>query len=214
MAKIGYARVSTQKQDLSEQLAALKNFGCEKIFSGKFSGNVSNELEQFDDYTCTLLATSKQNQTQLNKMLNYIREGDIVVVTRIDRLGRSLNQCLKVFDVLRRKNVGFIALEQGIDTTKRFDPMTMAMIHLLGVFAELERSFIVERTQEGKKAKIAAGDLKAKGGRPPKVTAIIKSKIMLDFEKGLSLSQVCKKYNLSRSTVSNLKIEYRSLNND
>lgn len=199
MAKIGYARVSTRKQDLTEQLTALKNSGCEKIFSGKFSGNVSNDLDP---------------QTQLSKMLNYIREGDLVVVTRLDRLGRSLNQCLKVFDVLRRKNVGFIALEQGIDTTKRFDPMTMAMIHLLGVFAELERSFIVERTQEGKKAKIAAGDLKAKGGRPPKVTAIIKSKIMLDFEKGLSLSQVCKKYNLSRSTVSNLKIEYRSLNNE
>ena len=92
--------------------------------------------------------------------------------------------------------------------------MAMAMIHLLGLFAELERSFIVERTQEGKRAKIAAGNLKAKGGRPRKVTPVIKSKIMLDFEKGVSLSQVCKKYTLSRSTVANLKSEYRSLNNE
>lgn len=86
----------------------------------------------------------------------------------------------------------------------------MTMIYLLGVFAELERSFIVERTQEGKKAKIAADDLKAKGGRPPKMTAIIKSKIMLDLKKGLSLSQVCKKYALSKSTATNSKSEYRS----
>lgn len=208
MAKIGYARVSTQTQDLSEQLTALRKFGCEKIFSGKFSGKDQNEdLE-------TILTRVKQNKVQLDNMLNYIREGDVVVVTKVDRLGRSLSQFMKVFEALRQKNVGFIALDQGIDTTKRSDPMAMAMIHLLGLFAELERSFIVERTQEGKRAKIAAGNLQAKGGRPRKVTAMIKSKIMLDFEKGASLSQVCKKYTLSRSTVANLKSEYRSLNNE
>ena len=92
--------------------------------------------------------------------------------------------------------------------------MGTALIQLLGIFAELERNFIVERTQEGKRVKIAAGNLEAKGGRPRKVTPVIKSKIMLDFEKGASLSQVCKKYTLSRSTVANLKSEYRSLNNE
>lgn len=209
MAKIGYARVSTQAQDLSEQLTALRKFGCEKIFSGKFSGKALDE-EDLE----TILTRVKQNKVQLDKMLNYIREGDVVVVTKVDRLGRSLSQFMKVFEALRQKNVGFIALDQGIDTTKRSDPMAIAMIHLLGLFAELERSFIVERTQEGKRAKIAAGNLQAKGGRPRKVTAMIKSKIMLDFEKGASLSQVCKKYTLSRSTVANLKSEYRSLNNE
>lgn len=206
MEKIGYARVSTSTQDLTEQLTGLKRFGCKKIFSGKFSGKPQNESEPYD-YAEDVIATGKRNREQLEKMLNYIREGDVVVVTRVDRLGRSLSQFMKVFDVLRKKNVGFIALEQGIDTTKRSDPMAMAMIHLLGLFAELERSFIIERTQEGKRAKIAAGDLKAKGGRPPKVTPVIKSKIMLEFKKGLSLSQVSKKYALSRSTVANLKSE-------
>ncbi|MFW9274174.1 recombinase family protein, partial [Glaesserella parasuis] len=97
---------------------------------------------------------------------NYIREGDTVVVTKLDRLGRSLSQCLKVLDILTVNKIGFIALNQGIDTTKRKDPMAMAMIHLLGLFAELERNFIVERTQGGKLAKIESGDLKAIGGRP------------------------------------------------
>ena len=74
MAKIGYARVSTTKQDLSEQITALKKFGCEKIFSGKFSGK-DEDLE-------TILTRVKQNKVQLDKMLNYVREGDIVVVTK------------------------------------------------------------------------------------------------------------------------------------
>lgn len=78
MAKIGYARVSTLKQDLNEQIAELEKFGCTKIFSGKHSGK------------------SEQNEEQLNELLNYIREEDVVVVTKLDRLGRSLSQCLKV----------------------------------------------------------------------------------------------------------------------
>lgn len=204
MAKIGYARVSTQAQDLSEQLIALENFGCEKIFSGKFSGKAINEQESF-------LTSRKQNQAQLDKMLGYIREGDIVVVTKVDRLGRSLSQFMKVFDELRRKNIGFIALDQGIDTTKRSDPMAMAMIHLLGLFAELERSFIVERTSEGKRAKIAAGNLQAKGGRPPKVTPAIRQKIMKDFQSGLSILDVATRYNLSKATSAKLKGEYRKI---
>ncbi|WP_105892136.1 recombinase family protein [Haemophilus influenzae] len=200
MAKIGYARVSTQTQDLSEQLTALEKFGCEKIFSGKFSGKVSAE-EDLD----TILSRNKENQAQLDKMLNYIREGDVVVVTKVDRLGRSLSQFMKVFESLRRKNVGFLALDQGIDTTKRSDPMAMAMIHLLGLFAELERSFIVDRTQEGKRAKIAAGNLKAKGGRQPKVTDKIRKKIYADFKAGDSISTVMKRYDLSKSTVARIK---------
>lgn len=149
MAKIGYVRVSTQTQDLSEQLTALRKFGCEKIFSGKFSGKALDS-EELD----TVLTRIKQNQAQLDKMLNFIREGDVVVVTKVDRLGRSLGQFMKVFEVLRRKKVGFIALDQGIDTTKRSDPMAMAMIHLLGLFAELERSFIVSVLKRGKEPKL------------------------------------------------------------
>ena len=199
MAKIGYARVSTTKQDLSEQIAALKKFGCEKIFSGKFSGKDQDEdLE-------TILTRVKQNKVQLDKMLNYVREGDIVVVTKIDRLGRSLIQCLKTLDYFKQNKIGFVALDQGIDTTKRKDPMAMAMIHLLGLFAELERNFIVERTQGGKLAKIESGDLKAIGGRPKKLSEKAEEKLVKGILKGGSINELAKKYEVSRATISRYK---------
>lgn len=197
MAKIGYARVSTTKQDLSEQITALKKFGCEKIFSGKFSGK-DEDLE-------TILTRVKQNKVQLDKMLNYVREGDIVVVTKIDRLGRSLIQCLKTLDYFKQNKIGFVALDQGIDTTKRKDPMAMAMIHLLGLFAELERNFIVERTQGGKLAKIESGDLKAIGGRPKKLSEKAEEKLVKDILKGGSINELAKKYEVSRATISRYK---------
>ena len=197
MAKIGYARVSTTKQDLSEQITALKKFGCEKIFSGKFSGK-DEDLE-------TILTRVKQNKVQLDKMLNYVREGDIVVVTKIDRLGRSLIQCLKTLDYFKQNKIGFVALDQGIDTTKRKDPMAMAMIHLLGLFAELERNFIVERTQGGKLAKIESGDLKAIGGRPKKLSEKMEERLAKDIKKKLSINELSKKYEVSRATISRYK---------
>lgn len=197
MAKIGYARVSTTKQDLSEQITALKKFGCEKIFSGKFSGK-DEDLE-------TILIRVKQNKVQLDKMLNYVREGDIVVVTKIDRLGRSLIQCLKTLDYFKQNKIGFVALDQGIDTTKRKDPMAMAMIHLLGLFAELERNFIVERTQGGKLAKVESGDLKAIGGRPKKLSEKAEEKLVKDILKGGSINELAKKYEVSRATISRYK---------
>ena len=201
MAKIGYARVSTTKQDLSEQITALKKFGCEKIFFGKFSGKDKDEDEDLE----TILTRVKQNKVQLDKMLNYVREGDIVVVTKIDRLGRSLIQCLKTLDYFKQNKIGFVALDQGIDTTKRKDPMAMAMIHLLGLFAELERNFIVERTQGGKLAKIESGDLKAIGGRPKKLSEKAEEKLVKDILKGGSINELAKKYEVSRATISRYK---------
>lgn len=187
MTKVGYARVSTLKQDLNEQIAELEKFGCTKIFSGKHSGK------------------SEQNEEQLNELLNYIREGDVVVVTKLDRLGRSLSQCLKVLDMLRENKIGFIALNQGIDTTKRKDPMAMAMIHLLGLFAELERNFIVDRTQGGKLAKIESGDLKAIGGRPKTLSKEVEKRLLKDIKKGYSLTKLAEKYSVSRATISRYK---------
>lgn len=187
MAKVGYARVSTLKQDLNEQITELEKFGCKKIFSGKHSGK------------------PKQNEEQLNELLNYIREGDIVVVTKLDRLGRSLSQCLKVLDVLTENNIGFIALNQGIDTTKHKDPMAMAMIHLLGLFAELERNFIVERTQGGKLAKIESGELKAIGGRPKILSEKDEKRLVKDIKNGDSLTKLSQRYEVSRATVSRYK---------
>lgn len=187
MAKIGYARVSTLKQDLNEQISELEKFGCKKIFSGKHSGK------------------AEKNKEQLNELLNYIREGDTLVVTKLDRLGRSLSQCLKMLDFLLENKIGFIALNQSIDTTKRKDPMAMAMIHLLGLFAELERNFIVERTQGGKLAKVESGDLKAIGGRPKKLSEKIEERLVKDIKNKLSINELSKKYEVSRATISRYK---------
>lgn len=192
MAKIGYARVSTQGQNLKEQLSELEKYGCEKIFSGKHSGK------------------AKENQQQLNELLNYIREGDVVIVTKLDRLGRSLSQCLKVLDFFKEKNIGFIALHQGIDTTIKNNPMATAMIHLLGLFAELERNFIVDRTKSGKQAKLLAGEINALGGRPKKLTAEMEKKLINDFQKGISISEAARKYDISRATVSRYKLKAKN----
>ena len=181
MALVGYARVSSIQQDLTEQIEALKAFGCEKIFSGKHSGK------------------AKDNQEQLNKMLDYIREGDTVVVTKVDRLGRSLNQVLNVLEEFKQQNIGFVAIQQNVDTRKQSDPLAMAMIQLLGIFAELERSFIVERTQEGIRAKREAGE--KCGGRPAALSESKLKQFKADAESGLSLSVLGHKYKISRATA-------------
>ena len=190
MAKIGFARVSTLQQDLNEQIRILQEYGCKKIFSGKHSG------------------VSIKNKEQLDELLNYIREGDVVVVTKLDRLGRSLTQCLNTLELFKKRKVGFIAIQQGINTQIQDNPMGTALIQLFGIFAELERNFIVERTQEGKRAKLAAGQKNALGGRPPKVTDKLRREIYKDFEKGLSINIATQKYNLSRATIARLKGDF------
>ena len=189
MALIGYARVSSVQQNLDEQIDALKNYGCEKIFAGKHSGK------------------AKENQEQLDKMLDYVREGDTVVVTKIDRLGRSLSQVLNVLEEFRKENIGFVAIQQGIDTTKKNDALSTAMIHLLGLFAELERSFIVERTQEGIRLKKERGE--KCGGRPAALNDDKKKKLIEDIKKGSSLNELAFKYKISKSTVQRIKEEIR-----
>ncbi len=194
MTKVGFARVSTQQQDLSEQIRALEEYGCKKIFSGKHSGK------------------AEKNKEQLDELLNYIREGDVVVVTKLDRLGRSLSQCLSILEQFKKQNIGFVAIHQGIDTRMQDNPMGMALIQLLGIFAELERNFIIERIQEGKRVKLAAGNSNALGGRPRKVTDTVRKKIYKDFSSGFSIRDAVDKYGLSRATIARLKGEFNRLN--
>lgn len=110
-----------------------------------------------------------------------------------------------MLDFLLENKIGFIALNQSIDSTKSKDPMAMAMIHLLGLFAELERNFIVERTQGGKLAKVESGDLKAIGGRPKKLSEKIEERLVKDIKKKLSINELSKKYEVSRATISRYK---------
>ncbi len=179
MALIGYARVSTNAQDLTTQVEQLKSAGCKKIFEGKNSGK------------------KESNAARLKELLSYVREGDTVMVTKLDRFGRSLVQVLSVLDELKGRKIDFKTLDGIIDTTKRNDPISIAMIQLLGLFSELERNFIVVRTQEGKLAKGKA----AIGGRPQKLTGEALAKFKQDVLAKKSLSKLSQKYDISISTA-------------
>ena len=180
MALVGFARVSTQAQDLTDQLTRLEVYGCTTMFSGKHSGKADT------------------NKEALEELIKYVRESDTVVVTKLDRLGRSLSQVLTVLDKLKAKGVNLIALDQNIDTSND-DPMNTAMVQLLGMFAEMERNFIVTRTTEGK---IASGNY---GGRKPKLTLEQKEKIKQELAGGENKTQLAKRYKVSRATILNIE---------
>lgn len=179
MALIGFARVSTQQQDLYIQLDKLNAYGCIKIFQGKRSG------------------TADFNKEALEALLEYVRSGDTVVVTKLDRLGRSLSQVLNTLDTLNRRNVQLIAIDQAINTAND-DPMNTAMIQLLGMFAEMERNFIVSRTSEGK---ALSGNY---GGRKPKLSKMQCDEIVKKLALGQSKLALSKEYNVSRATILNI----------
>lgn len=127
--KIGYARVSSNNQDLELQKDALLKFGCDKLFSESVSGK-------------------NNNRTQLIEMINSLREKDIVVVYKIDRIARSLKGLIEIIELLNYKSVELISLDSGdkVDTTS---PMGKAFFQIAGVFAELERGMINARTKAG-----------------------------------------------------------------
>jgi DNA invertase Pin-like site-specific DNA recombinase len=178
--RIGFARVSTVEQDLTIQIQKLKAYGCSRIFQGKHSGK------------------EDANKEALEGLLDYVRAGDTVVVTKIDRFGRSLSQVLNTIDRLSKKRVNLVAVEQGVDTANN-DPMSKAMIQLLGMFAEMERNFIVSRTQEGK---IASGNF---GGRKPKLDTAARGVIKRRLAGGDSKLKLSKEFGVSRTTILNIE---------
>lgn len=177
--KVGFARVSTKEQELSLQLKQLKNFGCEKIFHGKHSG------------------VSVKNDLKLREMIDFIREGDEVIVCRLDRLGRSLKTILDAIDNIHNKNA-FLNIIDGSLNTSNENPFSMAMINLCGVFAQLERDLIKSRTAEGREA------AKAKGkhlGRMPALNDKQAKELYQAKLDGESISALSRKYTVSRATV-------------
>lgn len=146
MAVCGYGRVSSAGQSLEVQVEQLEAVPCDRIFTEKKSG------------------TSTDNRDALKEMMRYVREGDIVVVTRLDRLARSLTDLSKLIDELGAKGVGFRCLQQGaVDTTK---PEGRLMLQLLGSFAEFETAIRKERQKEGIEKARAAGRYR---GRPKSI---------------------------------------------
>lgn len=179
MANLGYARVSTKDQDLAFQLEALEAADCIKIFAGKQSGK------------------SDDNAVKLQELVDYAREGDTIYLTKLDRMGRSLSQILTTIQELQTKGINVVTLDGQVDTASN-NPMQKAMTQLLGVFAELEHSIIVDRLQSGRER---TGKL---GGRPSKLDYQQQKQLISDFMSGKSKSSLATRYGVSRSTVLNI----------
>jgi len=175
--KIGYARVSTDEQDTALQLDALNVAGCERIYSEHFSGK-------------------QKSRPELDRMLDALREGDMVIVWRLDRLGRSLKDLIELLDGFKDKGIQFISLTEKIDTTSAMGEL---VFHLIGSIAQFERRLISERTKAGLDAARARG---RKGGRKPKMTDsdIKKARAML-LDPEVTKSEVARHFKVSRPTL-------------
>ena len=170
----GYARVSTSDQDLSVQLDALKAAGCDLIREEKISG------------------TSRKGRTELETLLAFLREGDTLVVTRVDRLARSVKDLQDIVHELKAKGITLKATEQPIDTST---PAGKAFLDMLGVFAEFETNLRRERQMEGiAKAKVK-GVYK---GRKPNLP---RQAILSARADGLSPSAIATQFGIARSSV-------------
>lgn len=145
MAEIGYARVSTADQDPALQLDALAKAGCERVFQDKASGG-------------------KADRPGLTAALAFVREGDILMVWKLDRLGRSLPHLIETVNALETRGVGFRSLTEAIDTTTSGGRL---IFHIFGALGQFERDLIRERTRAGLDAASARG---RRGGRKPVVT--------------------------------------------
>ena len=174
MAIYGYARVSTDVQDLTIQEEALKSAGCEIIRAEKVSG------------------TSTQGRDELNTLLEFLRDGDELVVTRVDRLARSVLDLQTIVRDIKSKGVHLRATEQPIDTST---PAGKCFLDMLGVFAEFETNLRRERQMEGIAKAKERGVYK---GRKPSVD---KSQIIELHKMGLGATAITKELNVSRATV-------------
>lgn len=174
--KIGYARVSTDDQNLDLQRQALTSAGCGEVFTDQVSG-------------------TSTRRPGLDKALARCAAGDVLVVWRLDRLGRSLSHLIEVINQLGEREVGFVSLSENIDTTTAGGRL---VFHLMGAIAEFERSLIVERTRAG----IAAA--KKRGthmGRPVALTPAQVRHARALMEAGESSTLVASSLGVSRSTL-------------
>jgi DNA invertase Pin-like site-specific DNA recombinase len=174
MTTIGYARVSTTDQDLSLQETALRNAGCEVIRSEKRSG------------------TTTEGRAELRTVLEFLRKGDVLMVTRIDRLARSIGDLQDIVRTIRARGAALKATEQPIDTSTAAGK---CFLDMLGVFAEFETNLRRERQLEGIARAKAEGVYK---GRPPTIDS---AEILKLKKQGLGASKIAKQLNICRASV-------------
>lgn len=174
---VGYARVSTQDQDMSLQLDALHGAGCEKVFTEKASG-------------------AQRDRPRLREALAYMREGDTLVVWKLDRLARSLKQLIETVEDMGGRGVGLKSVTESIDTTTTGGRL---VFHIFAALAEFERAVIRERTRAGLDAARARGRT---GGRPPALTEtdIAAARAMLRVPD-ITVGEVAKRLKVVPSTL-------------
>lgn len=174
---IGYARVSTDDQNLDLQKDALTKIGCERILEDHLSG-------------------AKDQRPGLQKAFDYARKGDTLVVWRLDRLSRSLKDLIEMVNLLDEKGIGLKSIHESIDTSSSSGKL---IFHFFGALAEFERNLIRERTQAGLQAARARG---RSGGRPKSLNSDkMALAIKLYDEKKHSVGQICKMMEISRPTL-------------
>lgn len=173
--KIGYMRISTDKQDHALQLDALKAAGCQEFFEDTMSG-------------------SRDDRPNLQRAISFAREGDVICVWKLDRLGRSLAHLIGCIKTLEERKIGFRSLTESLDTTT---PSGRLIFHIFGALAEFELSIIRQRTKAGLEAAKARGRF---GGRPAKIDSegLRHAKKLLEEA---SATKVAKLLGVSRATL-------------
>jgi len=175
--RIGYARVSTQDQHTTAQRAALKAAGCEVVFQEKASGG-------------------RWERPELHRLLDRLRKGDVVVVWKLDRLSRSLQDVLVLMERIQEKKAGFRSLTEAIDTTT---PAGRMMMQMVVSFAEFERAMLKERTKIGLDAARRDGRV---GGRKPKLKPRQQQAIVQMVKMGKkTATDAARQFGVDRATV-------------
>lgn len=177
MSLIGYARVSTADQDPALQLDALRDAGVRRVFEDR---GVSG---------------AKAERPGLREALTFLREGDTLVVWRLDRLGRSMTHLLQTVGELERDGIGFRSLTENIDTTT---PAGRLVFHIFGALGQFERDLIRERTNAGLRAAAARG---RKGGRPKAITAEKLGRANALIEQGLTVREAASRIRVGKSAL-------------
>lgn len=175
--KFGYARVSTHEQNLDLQVKALKEDGCEKIITDKISGSSSDRPG---------LKKLKQDM---------LREGDTLVVWRLDRLGRSLRDLIDWVRELKAAGIHFHSLQENIDTSNAAGEL---IFHIFGSLAQFERNLIRERTKAGLEAARARGRL---GGRPTKLNDDLQKYAIDLYQRKKPIQQICETLKIGKTTL-------------
>lgn len=174
---LGYARVSTEDQHLDAQISALEAVGAERIWSEKVSG-------------------AKAQRPELKDLLKQLRPGDVVTVTKYDRLSRSLQDLLNIVEIIGEKGAGFQSLAEDIDTTT---PAGRLVFHVFASIAQFERERISERTKEGLIAARKRGRI---GGRPPALSPERSAEVRrMRDQDGRTIAELARLFKVSPNTI-------------